>query len=287
MRLYLDTYDAAGVVEAAGAAPDAAKRLPRRRRHHDLRLARVAARAGAEDLRLGRVQGAAAFRTGKAALRRGEIILRADVGADQVMDDRKEREARGAARGTHRLSGIDLHSASPFAATASVMKSENVNQRLSGAGGGVGVVHVDLDGRVERRQRQSGIEANARDLRRLAAGIAENLAGIERAGHRQDRLDGAENAPVAVQHEDPAADGRSDDARVRDVPGDIDVAGVEDLGDRRARHQRLAGVGELRRDDAADRRDDAAAVESLDRLLDAPVQPLQHLEHAGPARNVV
>ena len=75
-------------------------------------MAGLAARAGAEDFRVVLAHHTAAFRTGEARVRCREVVFRADVSADHVMDDRMEREARGAARGTGRLIGIDLHSAS-------------------------------------------------------------------------------------------------------------------------------------------------------------------------------
>ena len=88
-------------------------------------------------------------------------------------------------------------------------------------------------------------------------------------GNRQDFGDLSGNTPVAEQHEDFVPDLGIDQALIGNVPIDKDIARIEDFGDRRARHQRLADMREICRDDSGDRREDPALGEIALHLIEA------------------
>ncbi len=82
----------------------------RRRRHDHLLATSLTARACPHALARGvaRQDVAPAFRTGISIGRRGEVILRTDIGAHHVMQHRHDLQA-SAASGAHRLIRFNLH----------------------------------------------------------------------------------------------------------------------------------------------------------------------------------
>ena len=70
------------------------------------------------------------------------------------------------------------------------------------------------------------------------------------------------NAPVAEHHHDLIVDLGSTRALVGNVPVDEDISCVENFGDWRASHQRLAGIGNVGCDHPCDRRENLASRET-------------------------
>ena len=141
-------------------------------RHHQLLATSDAACARACDLTSGvfRHDAAPAFRTGVSGDCRSEVILRTDIGADHVMKHRKQFQCGAAARRAHRLTRFNLHLAPlrTTSATACSKKPEEANQHAGDAGGKLGVVHANIDRRVQRRRQSARIKADPRDLGRRA-----------------------------------------------------------------------------------------------------------------------
>ena len=145
----------------------------------------------------------------------------------------------------------------------------------------LGVVHVNVDRRVQRRRRRAGIEANAGDLRGGTLSRRQRMRAGVHIGNRQDFGDLSGKTPVAEQHEDFVSDLGIDQTRIGNVPVHVDVGRIEDFSDRRARHQRLAGMRKTCRDDAADRRNDAAVSEIALHVLEAAAKLFVEFAQVG------
>ena len=91
-------------------------------------------------------------------------------------------------------------------------------------------------------------------------------------GKGQDLEDISWNPPVAEQHSDLVPDLGVDQPRIGNVPVHIDVSGIEDLRDRRARHQRLADMRETRRDNPGNWRSEPALSELSPDLINAALE---------------
>lgn len=145
---------------------------PIKLRYYHLLATPQAARTCAHDLASGvaRHDVAAAFRTTISGARRREIILRPDIGADHVMKHREHPQPFGAACRARRLIPFNLHAVAlcVVSAAAYSVEPEDTDQHVGDPGRKLAVMHVNVDGRVQRRRRRARVEADAGDLRRRA-----------------------------------------------------------------------------------------------------------------------
>ena len=143
------------------------------------------------------------------------------------------------------------------------IKPEETDQHVGDAGGKFGVVHVNVDRRVQRRRRprpgRSGCARSASpDGHALKA--AALRAGVHpETGRISAIFPGMRRLPNSTKTSLP--DLGIDQALIGNVPVDKDIGRIEDFGDRRARHQRLADMRETCRNYSGDRRKDPALAE--------------------------
>ena len=135
-------------------------------RHNHFPTALNAARACADDLAsvVLRDNGALAFRTGVSCDCRSKIILWADIGTNHVMKHWNDFQPFGATSGANRFIALNLHVALWTRYAGNSIESKEPNKHVGDLCGNSGVVQVNGDGRVQRRWRCVGAEADTRNL---------------------------------------------------------------------------------------------------------------------------